>query len=294
MTLFQPIGEDYNFSYTTSDHLMNNSTTPILSIVLPAYNAATYIAETIESVLDQDYTNFELLIIDDGSTDTTAQVVHPFTSDRRVIYIKNEHNIGLIQTLNKGISLAKGQYIGRIDADDIWHNSHKISMQMAYIDTHPNTVLIGTGAIAIDQSGNTLFTMKYPAEERRIRKQFLSGNPFIHPSVICLKEAVVHAGGFLIEDTYVEDYSLWLRIAAFGHINNIVEPLMKYRIHSNGVSQSNAIKQTKQSLKITKGFKKVYGGYWKGRIKWYTKLFVLQLKGLRIINAIKNTIRRFV
>jgi glycosyltransferase involved in cell wall biosynthesis len=272
--------------------LINQS--PILSIILPAYNAATYIAETIESVLHQDYTNFELLIIDDGSTDTTAQVVHPFTSDQRVIYIKDEHNIGLIQTLNKGISLAKGKYIGRIDADDIWHNPNKISMQMEYFDTHPDTVLIGTSAIAIDQSGKTLFTMKYPSEEQIIRKQFLSGNPFIHPSVICLKEAMVNAGGFLTEDTYAEDYGLWLRIAALGHIHNISEPLMKYRIHGNGVSQSNAIKQTMQSLRITKEFRKVYGGYWKGRIKWYIKLFVLQLKGLRFINAIKNTIRRFV
>ncbi len=267
---------------------------PILSIILPAYNAATYIAETIESVLHQDYTNFELLIIDDGSTDTTAEVVHPFTSDKRVTYIKNEQNMGLIQTLNKGISLARGKYIGRIDADDIWHNPHKISMQMEYINTHLDTVLIGTGAIAIDQYGKTLFTMKYPSEEQIIRKQFLSGNPFIHPSVICLKEAMVNAGGFLIDDTYAEDYGLWLRIAALGHIHNISEPLMKYRIHSNGVSQSNAIKQTMQSLRITKEFKKAYGGYWKGRIKWYTKLFVLQLKGLRFINAIKNTIRRFV
>ncbi|MFM2383943.1 MAG: putative glycosyltransferase EpsE [Candidatus Parcubacteria bacterium] len=272
--------------------LINKS--PILSIILPAYNAATYIAETIESVLHQDYTNFELLIIDDGSTDTTAQVVHPFTSDQRVIYIKNEYNIGLIQTLNKGISLAKGKYIGRIDADDIWHNPHKISMQMEYFDIHPDTVLLGTSAIAIDQDGTELFDMNYISGERTIRNRLLSGNQFIHPSVIFSKEIALGSGGFLPEDIYVEDYGLWLRMGTLGHIDNIALPLMKYRIHGSGVSQKNAVLQTRQSLMVTKPFKYLYGGYWKGRIKWHIKLFVLQLKGLRFINAIKNTIRRFV
>lgn len=269
----------------------NTSLTPKLSIILPAYNAEKYIAETIESVLNQEYTDFELLILDDGSKDKTAEIIKTF-DDTRIRYIKNEKNLGLIQTLNKGISLAKGMYIGRIDADDVWYNTKKISLQMAYFDTHPDTVLVGTSAIAIDQDGNTLFDMHYPSGEAYIKSHFLSGNPFIHPSVIFLKEAAVRAGGFLAEDLHAEDYSLWLRLGAMGHIDNIDAPLMKYRIHSTGISQSNALVQTKQSLKITKPFRYAFGGYWKGRIKWYTKLLILQLKGLSLLNKVKRTIQK--
>lgn len=269
----------------------NTSHTPKLSIILPAYNAEKYIAETIVSVLNQEYTDFELLIIDDGSKDKTADIVKTF-DDTRIRYIKNERNLGLIQTLNKGISLARGMYIGRIDADDIWHNTQKISLQMAYFDTHPDTVLVGTSAIAIDQNGYTLFDMKYPSGETYIKDRFLSGNPFIHPSVIFLKEAAIRAGGFLAEDLHAEDYSLWLRLGAMGHIDNIDAPLMKYRIHGTGISQTNALVQTKQSLKITKPFRYTFGGYWKGRIKWYTKLLILQLKGLALLNKVKRTIQK--
>lgn len=269
----------------------NTSLTPTLSIILPAYNAEKYIAEAIESVLKQEYKDFELLILDDGSKDDTADIIKTFV-DTRIRYIKNEKNIGLIQTLNKGISLAQGIYIGRIDADDIWHNTHKISLQIEYFNTHPDTILVGTSAIAIDQNGNTLFDMHYPSVEQKIKKTFLAGNPFIHPSVIFLKEAAVKAGGFLTEDLHAEDYSLWLRLGTMGHIDNIGLPLMKYRIHGTGVSQSNAIMQTKQSLKITKPFRHAFGGYWKGRIKWYTKLCILHLEGLSFLNRIKRTIQK--
>lgn len=268
-------------------------TSPILSIILPAYNAQAYIAETIQSVLAQDFTDFELLIIDDGSQDNTAEVIRNF-SDSRIIYIKNEQNLGLIRTLNKGILLAKGTYIGRIDADDIWHDARKIRLQLDYFTSNPGTVLLGTNAIAIDEYGNTLFDMNYPSGETAIRGAFLSRNPFIHPSVIFLKNAAVEAGGFILDELHAEDYGLWLRIAKLGHVNNLSEALMKYRIHSTGISQKNALTQTRQSLKITKSFKYIYGGYWKGRIKWNLKICVLYLKGLSFLNLFKRTIQKSV
>jgi hypothetical protein len=136
--------------------------------------------------------------------------------------------------------------------------------------------------------------MNYMSGEEHIRKSFLSGNPFIHPSVIFSREAAQKAGGFLPDDLHAEDYGLWLRLGKYGHIDNLPQPLMKYRILGSGISQKNALVQAVQSLKITEPFKHIYGGYWKGRIKWNLKMMILSLKGLSFLNKFKRTIQKSV
>lgn len=268
-------------------HEASKTPSPLVSIILPAFNAEKYIREAIESVLLQDYKNIELLIIDDCSTDATASIINSI-SDPRITFIKNDLNLGLIRTLNKGLGLARGNFIGRIDADDVWHDNTKISLQMQYFYEYPDTILIGTDAIAIDDLGNNIFQIKNHYENNYIKKHFLIGNPFIHPSVIFKKDKALEVGGFLDEDLYIEDYSLWLRMGKIGAIANIPKPLMKYRIHNLGVSQKNTLLQIKNSLLLIKKYKRDYGGYWTGFIKWHTKLLIIKFSSIQVVNNLKR------
>ena len=129
----------------------------LVSILLPAYNGSKRIEGAIRSVIGQTYTNWELLVIDDGSIDKTAEIVDNFTkNDTRIKYIKNEFNLGIQKTLNYGLRESKGEYIARIDDDDIWCDKEKLNKQVDFLNTNPKCVLVGTGVIIVDKDNKEL------------------------------------------------------------------------------------------------------------------------------------------
>lgn len=222
--------------------------TPLITVLMPAYNAAKYIAEAIRSVLEQSFRDFELLIINDGSTDNTENIIRSFTDSR--IRLVSQANAGVAAALNKGILLAKAEYIARFDADDICL-PQRLQKQYDFLETHPGYVLTGADATYIDQEGNHVFDLAYPAyTDEQIRGLPPSVCPFSHVTVMYRRSAVIAAGGYNINAHTFEDHLLWHQILLQGKVNNIPEVLVAVRFSPGSVTiddswRSRAFKRIK-------------------------------------------------
>lgn len=196
---------------------------------MPAFNAASYIGEAIISVLGQTYTDFELLIVDDGSVDTTINVIESF-KDSRIRLVQQSHS-GVAVSLNNGLQLAKGKYIARFDADDICLPD-RLMKQVDFLDQHPEHILTGSDAEYIAESGEHLFNFTctgYSHDE--IISHLYDYCPFIHSSVMYRKETVINAGGYSPHCHNFEDYLLWTQLSRYGKFHNSNEQLVKIRFN---------------------------------------------------------------
>lgn len=235
----------------------SNSTNmnPEVSIVMPAFNVERFIADSINSVLSQDFADFELIIINDGSTDNTEDIVNQF-NDPRIRYYRNDGNKGLFYTRNKGLELARGNYISMLDSDDIALPG-KFSVQMEYLKNNPSIKLLGGGAFLIDGSGNKIsgsYIQKAPSEA--IPSILLFNNYFIQSTIIFARD-ILDKYTYRIEYPPSEDYDLWSRIALDFPTFNLNKPLILYRIHASSVSH------TKRDVQI-KGIKLIH----KNQLNW--------------------------
>ena len=207
---------------------------PKVTILMPARNAGKYIGEAIQSVLEQTYGDFELLIVDDGSTDDTPMVVRQF-SDRRIRLISKE-NEGISAALNAGLHAAKGIYIARFDADDICFPT-RLERQVIFLDGHPAYLIAGSDAEYISENGEHLFHFKCTGHtNREIIGNLYKYCPFIHSAVMYRKEPILRMGGYSRYAHNFEDYLLWVQLLKTGKCCNLPEPLIKVRINPSSVT----------------------------------------------------------
>jgi glycosyltransferase involved in cell wall biosynthesis len=200
-----------------------------ITVLMPAYNAGKYICEAIESVLQQTHRNFELLIVNDGSTDNTVRVVLSF-NDPRIVLVNKEHE-GIAQALNTGLRLSDSHYIARFDADDICMPD-RLEKQFNFLEDHPDYVLTGSDAEYILENGEYLFSFKCIAHSNEeIHNNMYVYCPFIHSSVMYKKHEVIKAGGYNANAHNFEDYLLWTALAKMGKMQNLREPLIKVRFN---------------------------------------------------------------
>ncbi len=229
-----------------------------ISIIMPVYNNSIYLNESIESVLNQTFENFELIIIDDGSIDNTIHILEYYKKlDERVKIFRNQKNIGIAKSLNKGISLSNGKYIARIDSDDTWE-SDKLKKQINYLKKKPDIVLLGSNAIYINEKGEIIKNKNNPIyfSDNKIRKNILKYNLFCHSSVIFQKDHVKKLGYYNEKYPNTEDYELWLRIIKSYKAEILPDKLVRYRIHKKMKSALTKKEQIKYFIKIKiKGFK---------------------------------------
>lgn len=194
---------------------------------MPVYNAQAYLRLAIESVLAQSEPNFEFIIIDDGSTDSTRDIVRGF-NDERIKLICNEENKGLPRTLNIGLALAQGEYIARMDGDDICA-TERFKNQLTFMRENPDLAASGTWAIDIDENGSVLGEHRaWVGQKLNIYR--LLPSPMIHPTVI-MRRDIVQDLGYGDDVKHGEDYDLWLRIQKQHRIDNLPQFLFKYRVH---------------------------------------------------------------
>ncbi len=206
---------------------------PLISVVMPAYNAASFVLESIESVLSQTYPHFELIVIDDGSSDNTREIIGSVKDDR-VHLVVNDRNRGIIYTLNRGIDLAKGKYIARLDSDDLAMPA-RFEKQLAFMEQHPKTGACGTYFKVIDHDNKVLQHVKFPAAPGDAKTYLLLHNCFCHSSVMMrtdMAKALKYAKEYLV----CEDHELWHRFSQVTQIANLPEYLTSYRIHGNNIS----------------------------------------------------------
>ena len=204
-----------------------------ISVIMPAYNAEKYINEAIDSILAQTFTDFEFIIIDDGSTDSTCAIVESY-SDSRIRFFKNEHNLGVAATLNRGLDLARGEYIARMDADDISLPT-RFEKQAAYMDEHPDVVVLATNVRII---GKNIKAWPSSHTNAELKVDMLFNCCLCHPTVMMRADIIRH-NQILYDDSFnkMEDYELWDRLIQkwdFACLRNI-EYL--YRIHGSQVSK---------------------------------------------------------
>ncbi len=200
-----------------------------VTVLIPAYNVENYIAEAIRSVLEQTFTEFELLIIDDGSTDNTVTEIRKF-NDPRILLIKADH-LGFAGALNRGLQKSKGFYIARFDADDICYPD-RLKVQYDFMNGHPEYILTGTDADYVDMNGERIFTFEHKGyTDEEIRRVALVACPFTHTSVMYKREEVIKAGGYNLHSPTFEDHLLWLKLIRIGNVCNIRQVLVKVRFN---------------------------------------------------------------
>jgi glycosyltransferase involved in cell wall biosynthesis len=214
---------------------------PLVSIVMSVYNGVKYIAESVKSILTQTYTNFEFIIINDGSTDGTREILESY-QDERIVLIHQE-NMGLTKSLNKGIALAKGKYVARQDADDV-SKSDRLEKQVAYMEAHPQVGLLGTRLEFIDDKGDVLRPSLLPTDNEVLQERLVRINQFCHASVLIRREALDKVGEFRDYFRYAQDYDLWLRIAEHYEIANLPDALVQYRELDDAISSEKILVQS--------------------------------------------------
>lgn len=205
-----------------------------VTVLMPAYNPGKYFREAIDSILAQTFKDFEFLIINDGSTDGTLDVIKSYNDDR--IRLISRGNKGLIKTLNEGIDAASCELIARMDADDIAY-PHRLETQYKFFMEHPEHVLVGAEANVVDKDGNFLFKLKpvgYTHEEISERVEIKC--PFNHPSVMFRKTAVIKAGYYPKKALTFEDHLLWKKMLDTGKVANLHEVLLDYRFNPESVT----------------------------------------------------------
>jgi len=211
-----------------------NFSIPQITVLMPAYNAGKYIGDAITSVLEQTFADFELLIVNDGSTDNTIDVVRSF-DDLRIVVIYQD-NKGIADALNNGLKYARAPYIARFDADDICY-PERLQLQYDFMTANPEYSVIGSAADYIDMEGHFLFTHKPPAfDNDKIQQLKYSVCPFIHSCVFYKKDMVISKGGYNEHAYTFEDHFLWVNILKDQKACNLTQPLIKVRLNPESIT----------------------------------------------------------
>ena len=214
---------------------------PRVSVALPVHNCERYVAEAIESIRAQTFTDFEFLIVDDGSTDGTLPILHRFAARDSRIRVISRPNTGIVGALNEMLGLARADLVARMDADDV-ALPVRFERQVRFLDEHPECVMVGSRVTIIDPDGDELTEMGDALSHEQIVTDLLNykGQMVYHPAVIYRRKAVLDLGVYRPECREAEDLDLFLRLAEVGQIVNLPEPLLKYREHraKAGISRS--------------------------------------------------------
>ena len=222
------------------------STSPLVSVILPVFNSEDYVKESIRSILNQDYREIEVIVIDDGSSDDSGLIINKLASnDTRIRHFK-QSNKGLVETLNRGLELSQGKYIARMDADDI-SLPGRIRKQVETMEANPELVLCGTWFKEVE-NGDKLHKLFCKDEKIRVRSLF--SPMFCHPSIMAradVAKKIRYEGSFF----RAEDYLYWVELMSIGKVCNLPEVLLKYRVHQNQVS-SDRDKQRKVHVSVSK------------------------------------------
>lgn len=226
--------------------------TPTISVVLPVYNAARYVREAIDSILHQTYRDFELLIIDDGSTDNSLRIIHSAVDGDRRGRVISRPNKGLVASCNEGIAEARGIYVFRMDADDEAHPD-RFTRQVRFLEDHPECVAVGTRVMLADDSMMPIIESFKRLTHADIDAENMQGqgSAICHPTAAFRRDALLVIGGYRKEFEWAEDLDLFLRLAEVGRLANLPDVLLSYRQHMDSVGYSKrALQHSRTGLAV--------------------------------------------
>lgn len=216
--------------------------TPRVSVITSVYNGLPYLPEAVESILDQSLSDYEYLVVDDGSTDGSWDVLTELARrDRRMRLLRNPANAGFARSQNRALESACGRYVACQDQDDISEPT-RLERQVAFLEAHPEVGALGTWPAFIDEGGRPLANGRFPllADNESLQRQLILGFGFVGPSLLARRTTLIDLGGYNPEMSAAEDYDLLLRLAEVGQVANLPEPLYRYRQHPQSVSSSRS------------------------------------------------------
>jgi len=219
---------------------------------MPVYNAGEYLRAAMESVLKQTYTDFEFIIINDGSKDNSADIIQSYKDTRIKFFTQENH--GLTKTLNRLISLAQGMFIARMDQDD-WSYPTRLANQVAFLNNNTVVGLVGTWVEVIDPQGTHLRVRRYPVCDGAIKELMLLKNPFAHGSIMMRKSLQAK---YETEYDYAEDFGLWSKLAQTTQLANLPKVLYKWRTSQGGMTNKFASQQAKTRRHILNQYRRFY------------------------------------
>jgi glycosyltransferase involved in cell wall biosynthesis len=225
------------------------SSAPTVSAIIPVYNGARYLRQAVQSILDQTFTDFELIVVDDGSTDDSPRILRDLTRIDSRMRVITRPNTGVSGAANDGIAAARGNFLARMDSDDISLPT-RFEKQVAYLRAHPEVVLLGTRVLLIDPYGSPLHEGDQQIEHEAIEKEMLKGFGWVvaHPTSMIPVAAFKAEGGYRTDRVPSEDLDLFLRLAEIGRVANLPEVLLHYRQHPQSANhtrfeEQNALKR---------------------------------------------------
>jgi glycosyltransferase involved in cell wall biosynthesis len=218
---------------------------PTVTVLMPVYNADRFVAQTLDSILAQTFRDFEFLIINDGSTDRSLEILEDYARRDGRIRLVSRPNTGYVAALNEGLALARGEFIARIDADDL-ADPRRLELQVARMRQEPQLVALGSNAYAMDEDGRMLGDYAVPLTHEEIEANHLRGSSTIHhPAVMLRPEAVMRVGGYRRELMPCEDFDLWMRLGEVGRLANLPEKLLTKRLFVGSAVATNLANQEK-------------------------------------------------
>lgn len=220
---------------------------PVVSVVMPVWNGEKYLVAAVDSILAQTFTDFELIVVDDGSTDDTAKILKSYDDPR--LRIEGLDHAGIVVALNHGLAKARGNWIARQDADDI-SSPQRFAKQWQALNAQPQAVLSHTDVEYIGENSQAAGRARFPRSRSFTALRLCYQCPIAHSTVMFNKAAAVAAGGYLPEERHAEDFSLWGRLLTRGEFIGLPERLLQFRLHAQSVSQQNLTAQIALAKKI--------------------------------------------
>jgi glycosyltransferase involved in cell wall biosynthesis len=225
------------------------TSTPVVSVLMPVYNAGRFLAPAIESVLAQTFSDFELVAVDDGSSDGSGNMLAELSARDARIRVLSQRNQGIVATLNRALELARAPLVARMDADDL-SRPDRFEKQITYLREHPEVAVLSGAMDLIDAKGTYLRTAVFPTAPDAIRNELDRRNCVAHPAVMARTEMLRAVGGYRKTAQHAEDYDLWLRISEGGRIANLPDVLLSYRMHPQAISARNIVTQELAALAV--------------------------------------------
>lgn len=238
---------------------MDTSCTPTVTVIMATYNRSSLISEAIQSVIDQTFTDWELLIADDGSTDATAQVLRAWEArDPRVRHLQLPHAGRISIVSNSALQAANGKYVAILDDDDAWIDRRKLEKQVAFLETHPEFVACAGGYRIVDGQGEWIADILKPESDKAIRQIALRANPIANSTAMFRRDSgVLYDPGL----RQFADWDFWLNIGKLGRLYNFPELFLAYKIWNQGSSFVNQRANAIAAVQIVKRYQGAYPGY---------------------------------
>jgi glycosyltransferase involved in cell wall biosynthesis len=222
-------------------------TAPTISVLMPVYNAELFVAQAVESILNQTFKDFEFLITNDGSTDSSLSILRQYAAQDSRIRLMSRANTGYVSALNEMLQMARGEFVARMDADDI-ASPDRFLLQVERLRQEPDLVCIGGAHGMIDEKGRWLTCLAMPEQDEEIQKLALAGHtPINHPCAMMRRLPVLQVGAYDPIMTPCEDLDLWLRLGEVGRLANLREMVLKYRLHVNSISGMQGLLQNQKA-----------------------------------------------